>query len=301
MEYPAKILLFGEYGIILKSMALAMPYPRFSGRFRFSDTSRHRSRKEVDSNNALNKFLLFLKSNADNFPFIHLLRFESEINNGLYFDSSIPLGSGLGSSGALVAALYERYSTRLHYNSDYPIIKANLALIESYFHGTSSGIDPLTSLLKKPILMESQTSMISAIDLSPFLNTYTIFLINTHSNGNTGMMINYFMEQYHLSDFKKLIDNQYIPVINQTISAVAEANLGSFDRLISRYSEFQLTYFGEMIPREMRTYFEHGIDSGDFYLKLCGSGGGGYILGYSRDRLKAESYFNLNHLDWTVV
>lgn len=301
MEYPAKILLFGEYGIILKSMALAMPYLRFSGRFRFSDTSLHLSRREAESNDALNKFLLFLKSNADNFPYLYLSRFESEINHGLYFDSSIPVGSGLGSSGALAAALYERYSTKLHYNPDYPIIRANLALIESYFHGTSSGIDPLTSMLKKPILMEGQTSLISAIDLSPFLNTYTVFLINTHSNGNTGTLVNYFMEQYHLPDFKELIDHQYIPVINQTIIAVAGANLESFDQLISRYSKFQLTYFGEMIPVEMRTYFEHGIDSGDFYLKLCGSGGGGYILGYARDRLKAESYFNLNHLDWTIV
>lgn len=301
MEYPAKILLFGEYGVILNSMALAIPYPQFSGRFRFSDTSHELSPREAESNIALNKFLLFLKSNADNFPYIYLLRFESEINHGLYFDSSIPVGSGLGSSGALAAALYERYSTQLHYHPDYPKIKANLAQLESYFHGTSSGIDPLTSLLKKPILMESQTSTIFPIDLSPFINTYTIFLINTHSNGNTGSLVNYFMEQYCLPDFKKLIDNQYIPVINQTITAVAEADYGTFDQLISTYSEFQLTYFGEMIPRGMRSYFEHGIKSGDFYLKLCGSGGGGYILGYARDRLKAESYFNLNHLDWTVV
>lgn len=301
MEYPAKILLFGEYGIILKSMALAIPYLRFSGRFRFSDTSLHLTRREAESNDALKKFLLFLKSHAENFPYLYLSRFESEINHGLYFDSSIPVGSGLGSSGALAAALYERYSTQLHYNPDYPIIKANLALIESYFHGTSSGIDPLTSLLKKPILMGSQTSLISAIDLAPFLNTYTIFLINTHSNGNTGALVNYFMEQYDLPDFKEVIDHQYIPVINQTILAVAGANLESFDQLISRYSKFQLTYFREMIPVGMRTYFEHGIDSGDFHLKLCGSGGGGYILGYASDRLKAESYFNLNHLDWTIV
>lgn len=48
-------------------------------------------------------------------------------------------------------------------------------------------------------------------------------------------------------------------------------------------------------------YFEHGIDSSDFHLKICGSGGGGYIPGFVRDQLVAETYFNLNHLDWTVV
>jgi mevalonate kinase len=301
MGYPAKILLFGEYGIILNSMALAIPYPRFSGRFRFSATSPGLSRTETESNEVLKKLLLFLKSNDDDFRYFNLPRFETEINHGLYFDSTIPVSAGLGSSGALTAALYERYSTQLHYNPEYRSIKSDLAAIENFFHGESSGFDPLTSLLKKPVLMEDQTLLITTTDLSPFLSTYTIFLINTHSNGNTGKLVNYFREQYRLRDFNKIINNQYIPVINQTIKAVTEVDFGSFDQLIPRYSEFQLTNFGEMIPREMHTYFKYGIDSGDFHLKLCGSGGGGYILGFARDRLKAESYFNLNHLDWTVV
>ena len=40
------------------------------------------------------------------------------ISDGMYFDSSIPRGYGVGSSGALVAAIYDRYSldkvTRAH-------------------------------------------------------------------------------------------------------------------------------------------------------------------------------------------
>ena len=131
MDYPAKILLFGEYGIILNSMALAIPYTRFSGRFRFSETSPNLTQKEADSNNKLNELLVFLKRNENNFQYFNLQRFESEIILGLYFDSSIPIGSGLGSSGALTAALYERYSTQLHYHPEYRVIKSDLAAIES--------------------------------------------------------------------------------------------------------------------------------------------------------------------------
>lgn len=301
MDYPAKILLFGEYGIILNSMALAMPYFQFSGRFRFSETSPDLNQKEAESNNELKELLHFLKRNRDNFQYFNLQRFESEIQLGLYFDSSIPVGSGLGSSGALTAALYERYSTQLHYHPEYQVIKSDLAAIESYFHGKSSGFDPLTSLLKMPVLIEPDTNSISEIDLSPFLSTYSIFLINTNSKGNTGELVNSFMTQYHRPDFKELIDHQYIPLVNQTITAVAEMDFESFELLISKYSAFQLKNFGDMIPNEMKTYFEHGIKSGDFHLKLCGSGGGGYILGFTRDRFKAQSYFNLNHLDLTVV
>jgi len=301
MDYPAKILLFGEYGIILNSMALAIPYPRFSGQFRLPGTyPNDHSKTEEESNSELKKLLAFLLSQSDKFNFIHLERFEYEINRGLYFDSSVPVGSGLGSSGALTAAIYERYLIQPLQN-DYQSIKSKLGAIETCFHGNSSGFDPLISLLKKPVMMDSKSSIVSDFDLSPFFNHYTLFLINTHSKGNTGALVNHFMENYHHPEFKARIDNDYIPITNQVIEAVIKSDFGSFDELIAMYSKFQLSHFEAMIPQSIRKYFERGINTDDFYLKLCGSGGGGHILGIARDRLKAESYFNLNHLDWMVV
>ena len=299
MNFPAKILLFGEYGIILNSMALAIPYSRFSGQFRFSVATID-SKTEEESNGELKKLLVFLKSDLKKFDFIHLERFEDEINRGLYFDSSVPVGSGLGSSGALSAAIYERYLIQKHQN-DYQLIKSELGAIETCFHGKSSGFDPLVSLLRKPVLIDSQSSIITDFDLAPFFNNYTMFLINTHSIGNTGALVNHFMEDYNHPVLKKRIDNEYIPIINQVIKAVLKSDFESFDKLIARYSGFQLSHFETMIPQNIRKYFEHGIATGDFHLKLCGSGGGGHLLGIARDRLKAESYFNLNHLDWMVV
>jgi len=299
MNYPAKILLFGEYGIILNSMALAIPYPRFSGQFRFPGTITD-SKSEIESNCELKKLLSFLKCDSEKFNFIHLERFEDEINRGLYFDSSVPVGSGLGSSGALTAAIYERYLIQAHQNN-YQLIKTELGAIETCFHGKSSGFDPLVSLLKKPVMMGSKSSIITDFNLTPFFNNYTLFLINTHSKGNTGALVNHFMENYNHPKFKKSIDNEYIPIINQVIEAVIESDFVSFDELMAGYSRFQLSHFETMIPQSIRKYFEHGIETSDFHLKLCGSGGGGHLLGIAHDRLKAASYFNLNHLDWMVV
>lgn len=299
MDYPAKILLFGEYGIILNSMALAIPYPRFSGQFRLPGAITD-FKTDEESNGELKKLLAFLKCDSEKFKFIHLERFEDEINRGLYFDSSVPVGSGLGSSGALSAAIYERYLIQNHQN-DYQVIKSELGAIETCFHGKSSGFDPLVSLLRKPVLMDSKSSIITYFDLAPFFNNYALFLINTHSKGNTGALVNHFMEDYNHPKFKKSIDNEYIPIINQVIEAVLKSDFDSFDELIARYSKFQLSHFEAMIPQSIRKYFEHGIETGDFHLKLCGSGGGGHLLGIAHDRLKAESYFNLNHLDWMVV
>jgi mevalonate kinase len=33
------------------------------------------------------------------------------------------------------------------------------------------------------------------------------------------------------------------------------------------------------IPEQFHAIWQKGIDTNDYYLKLCGSGGGGYILG----------------------
>ena len=301
MDFPAKILLFGEYGILLGSKALAIPYSRCSGRFDFVDAPPDSlSERGKESNNELKRLHNFFISNSSAFRHLDLERLEEEINCGIFFDSSIPAGFGLGSSGALTAALYDRYKIG-YLTNEYQEIKAHLAAIETCFHGISSGIDPLTSFLKKPVLLDNSNAQVTAIDLSPFLNTYTLFLLNSQARGNTGNLVRHFMEQYRYPEFKEKIDNEYIPVINQTIDAVSAGDFGSFETLIARYSLFQFTNFQKMVPKAMKKHFEHGTSTGDFNLKLCGSGGGGYMLAISRNRLKAENYFKLNHFDYNIV
>ena len=301
MDYPAKIILFGEYGILLNSEALAIPYALFSGSFRFHEVSiEQNSRYESESNNAMAKLNHYIIHHSENFEFLDIQQFERDLSLGMFFDSTIPSGSGLGSSGALSAAIYDRYAVN-GAPKDFRNVKSNLAAIESCFHGVSSGIDPFISWIRKPVLFRNMKDPDTTIDLFPFFNTYTLFLINSHSPGNTGALVNYFMEKYQEAGFKELIDYEYIPVINQTIDALLASDFSTFENLLPRYSKLQLVHFRRMIPEMMINHFNHGIETGQFFLKICGSGGGGYILGISRDRLNAEAYFNLNQLDYTVV
>jgi len=301
MDYPAKIILFGEYGILLNSKALAIPYPRFSGSFRFPDASKESySKSESESNSAMTKLNRYFIDHSEDFEFLDIRQFESDLALGMYFDSTIPSGSGLGSSGALSAAIYDRYAV-IGAPKDLRIVKSNLATIESCFHGVSSGIDPFISWICKPVFFRNMSDPDTTVDLSPFFNTYTLFLVNSHSPGNTGALVNHFMERYQEAGFKELIDQEYIPVINHTIDALLASDFSTFENLLARYSKLQLAHFHRMIPEMMINHFKHGIETGQFYLKICGSGGGGYILGISRDRIKAEAYFNLNQLDYTVV
>ena len=108
--FYAKILLFGEYGIIEDSMGLSIPFNHFQGKFVFPKDSP--SESQLRSNKSILKFVSHLKTMqfSGELPCkFNLKKLESDLENGLYFDSSIPQGFGVGSSGALVAALYATY------------------------------------------------------------------------------------------------------------------------------------------------------------------------------------------------
>ena len=38
-----------------------------------------------------------------------------------------------------------------------------------------------------------------------------------------------------------------------------------------------------MIPSEFHELWKKGIETNTYYLKLCGSGGGGFMLGFTKD------------------
>ena len=54
------------------------------------------------------------------------------------------------------------------------------------------------------------------------------------------------------------------------------------------YLKLFLANFKPMIPSAFHKVWENGIQTNEYYLKLCGSGGGGYILGFTEDYEKAQ-------------
>ena len=63
----------------------------------------------------------------------------------------------------------------------------------------------------------------------------------------------------------------------------------------------QVEYFHEMIPENFIDIWQQGLDTGEFTLKLCGSGGGGFLLGFTRDYKKAEVLMKKNGITMIPV
>ena len=108
--FYSKILLFGEYGIIKDSKGLSIPYNFFKGALKKDGNLSEEAKK---SNGYLKDFVSYLEHVVAEEPNLVAFDFASlkkDVNAGMYFDSSIPQGYGVGSSGALVAAIYDKYA-----------------------------------------------------------------------------------------------------------------------------------------------------------------------------------------------
>jgi mevalonate kinase len=309
--FYAKILLFGEYSIMCDSMALTVPYTHFKGELSFIDEDKYTDLDfAVESNKILNEYSGYLHNlmiRGDLLFEIDFSQFEHDIDAGLFFESTIPQGYGLGSSGALCASIFARYS-RDKIIDDEKVsgeellrLKKIFAQMESYFHGVSSGLDPLNCYIKNPLLIRSKTDIETLGIPREFPKNGGIFLINTGKPGKTGPLVNLFFEQCKEERFFNLVKNEMIPFTNGCIQEIVRGELKSFFEHLKSLSEFLVSNLKPMIPDAFHGVWHKGLESGNYYLKLCGSGGGGFLLGFTRDIEKAQKMLQHQNIDIVPV
>ena len=302
--YYSKILLFGEYGIIKDSMGLSIPYSDYNGKFLFENENNPESK---ESNQQLFSFLAHLKGldKQNSLPCnLDLASFENDLNNNLYFDSSIPQGFGIGSSGAIVAAIYDKYCREDKILSDKDLqnekilaLKTIFSNLESYYHGTSSGLDPLICYLNLPILIKSKTNLGTVGIPSSNNGKGAVFLLNTGEVGNTQPLVQHFLERCKEEGFREMLKNKFKKYNDASIEAFLKNEGHSLLKNVKSLSKVLYDNFQPMIPKLFRKLWKEGIDSNSYYLKLCGSGGGGYILGFTKDFEKAQRKLSSYQLD----
>jgi mevalonate kinase len=289
--FYAKILLFGEYGIIKDSKGLAIPYNSYQGALLISDDL---SEKAKDSNRKLKEFYSYLKELNDPEIQLRLDELQRDIELNLHFDSSIPQGYGVGSSGALVAAIYDKYADHKitvleNLTRDKLLkLKSTFSKMESFFHGKSSGLDPLNSYLSLPILINSKDNLEATGIPSQKEGKGAVFLLDSEMIGETQPMVNIFMNKMKNKGFRKMIDDDFARYTDQCIDDFLHGDVKSLFGNVKQLSKVVLKHFKPMIPSSFHQLWKKGIESNDYYLKLCGSGGGGYILGFTEDYEKAK-------------
>jgi mevalonate kinase len=293
--FYSKILLFGEYGIIKDSKGLSIPYNFYNGALKVNENP---SAEAIKSNASLRRFATYLEQlqkDQSELVTFNLDVLKADIERGMYFDSSIPQGYGVGSSGALVAAIYDKYAdnkiTVLENLTREKLLqlKTIFSQMESFFHGKSSGLDPLNSYLSIPILINSKDNIeATGIPTQSFDGKGAVFLLDSGIVGETAPMVQIFMENLKDQGFRKMLKTQFVKYTDACVENFLGGDMKSLFANTKKLSKVVLSNFKPMIPEEFHGIWQQGIDTNDYYLKLCGSGGGGYILGFTEDLEKAK-------------
>jgi len=265
-SYPAKILLFGEYTVLLGGSGLSLPWFGCGAAWV----------QDPQAAPEFGAFIDFLASKAVLSKAIDTEALAADYADGWRLRSTIPFGSGLGSSGVLCAAIFDRYHRK---ERNLEETRKVLSGMEGYFHGRSSGLDPLVSFLKKAIV--SRRDDLEVLAEIPKLAGpgFKIELVDSASPRETRALVEKFRARTDNDpQYRDLIAKELIPANEAAINGLLTNDHEAIIKHWQVISSLSLDVFRDMIPEQMRQIWMAGISSRRTFYKLCGAGGGGYFL-----------------------
>lgn len=288
--YHSKVILFGEYSMIFDATALMVPLNRFSAQWR---NASHLSPEAAASNASLKRFADYLSSLDEAKNILDIQRFDHELNHNLYLDSDVPSGYGLGSSGVLVAAVYDRYAPCK--SDDLLQLKTLFGKMESFFHGSSSGIDPLQCYVGKPFRITAEGVTLLPDDFIP--DDIHVFLADTGKKSNTKPLVQYFKTKREDPSYLVGFQSNYVPCVTACIEHLIKGEKSGFFASLHQLTDGQLKFLRPMITDNSIDLF---LERPDFNIgfKISGSGGGGYVLGFTDDIEKTKAFMEGYDLIW---
>ena len=176
----------------------------------------------------------------------------------------------------MVAAVYDRYA--IQKTDDYLQLKALFGKMESHFHGSSSGIDPLQCYLGKPFKITPEGVQLLSDDF--LKKDIHICLIDTKIKSNTKPLVNHFKTQRENPDFLNRFQVEYVPCVTSCINSMIEGNKEMFFKSLKQLTNGQLEFLRPMITDNTLNLFTADYEF-NFGVKISGSGGGGYVLGFT--------------------
>lgn len=260
-------------------MGLAIPLEKYHGLLKTGNLREHEVARSNKSIKALANYIIYHDRIATLYDTNQLLE---DLEKGLCFDSDIPQGYGLGSSGALVAAVYHQYRKNRKKNYVVSELKNELAELESHFHGTSSGLDAMVCYLNKAVLLNK--GVVADTFNLPKTDTAALklFLINTHIERQTSPFVNAFLEKCKDKKFMLTVEKSLIPSNNIAIESFLHGKYLDLMRSMKIISQLQLDMLPEFIPKKFHDLWLEGLKHNAYHLKICGAGGGGFMIGITK-------------------
>ena len=252
----------------MNSDALAIPFSYYSGSWRAGVRS--------DYPFDLEEWIGHLSSLKDEDFVLDVNRMHLDFENHIRFVSNIPQGGGLGSSGGVTAAFYDRYVySEKTLEENLSDIRDTLSHMESYFHGDSSGVDPLVSLTDKSYVSFEGRGALHDLKIP---NSLSLHVILTNTDRQTASLIEFFKESMATPKFAKRIHDELIPAVHQFVSAWGDGRVSDVEKAFTVIGNIEYEIFKPMVTKEIKPLWRQSLESEEFSIKLCGAGGGGAYL-----------------------
>jgi mevalonate kinase len=286
MIYPSKLLLFGEHTVLYGSEALAIPMWIYNGCW--SDEI-----KNYDNYKYMYSYIQWLE---ENIPDLDHKKIKTDHDSFISVDSNIPIGYGAGSSGMLCAAIFDRY--HIGKPMDMLQTKAYLSNMESYFHGKSSGLDPIVSFYKQNVKVKENGEL--EIIRESVLDEF-IFVVDTELSRSTSDYVEIFKKQMDDEQYSNRVYAELFPLVQDGIYYYEHEQLNPMVQTMKQIGFFQYKYMKKFIPEHMQFLFENSFDQEVFSLKICGAGGGGFLVGSTNDKEYVTELMNRYKIDMKFI
>lgn len=264
---PAKVLLFGEYTVLLGGEALAVPL-RDHGAWWLAPGEPHAAAVPEP---LLSDLIAHCAVNPALAEALDLPGLRAAVQAGARLASDVPPGVGLGSSAALVAAVYLR--ARRSEPADLAQLRETLARMEDLFHGRSSGTDPLVSALDAAVYVGPDGPRLVA-EGGPL----RFSLVDTGAPRSTAALAATFRARLQDAAYEAVMREAVLPCAARCIACWRAGDAAGLRAALRRLSALQLEHLAFAVPEAARPAWRAGLDRGDRLMKLCGAGGGGRLL-----------------------
>jgi mevalonate kinase len=154
--------------------------------------------------------------------------------------------------------------------------------MESYYHGSSSGVDCLISLIDRPLMIKGRNE-IELINVNGIQKLGHFYLYESNLRRKTSPLVHAFLEDYETDELFQSDVHQYMELSDLLIRDFIELDKESFKMRMEKLTKLQYFTFKKMIPRHVEKIWIDSIESKKYSVKLCGAGGGGFYLIYSPD------------------
>ena len=227
------------------------------------------------NNSPLMKYVDWLKS-KDIISAATAAHMINDAEEGWNYVADIPIGYGLGSSGAYVAAIYDRYIIKENPATTFTT-REMLSKMEGYFHGSSSGMDPMVSYTGEAVYKD-EMGLFQSINDPGWPEGFQVYLLDSGIGRATGPLVELYKEALKQEKFELQIKRELIPMVEHAIHFYLADSGQMLEACIQVISQFQRLHFSKLIPPSIQKQWDTLIKLPGVYMKFCGAGGGGYFL-----------------------